>query len=116
VFGDHSRKLLVLAPEGSARQLRIRGDENNSLGFELSAFAEDAHGELYVMGFSRGATAGEGGRIMRIVPAGMPVGGVAAGAGGAAEDGTVAALAGVAALGGAALLVGVGMRRRTPTR
>ena len=114
VFGDHGKKLLVLPPGGSAQQLRIAGDENNEIGHELSALAEDAHGELYVMGFSHGATEGAGGRIQRIVP--VPRGGVAAGAGGASDDGAVSTLAGVAALGAAALLAGVGVvRRRTRT-
>ena len=73
VFGDHSRKLLVLSPGGSASQLRIAGQENDQVGFEVSALAEDASGELYVMGFTRGATEGEGGRIVRLVPAGDDV-------------------------------------------
>ncbi|MDT0275969.1 PQQ-dependent sugar dehydrogenase [Blastococcus goldschmidtiae] len=121
VFGDHhGGKLLVHSAEDPARQLRIAGSENNELGYSLTAFAEDAHGELYVMG-----TPHEGsGRIERIVPAGtdgmvapVPRGGVAAGAGGAADDDAATTVAGVAALGGAAVLAGVGIaRRRTAAR
>ncbi|MDK3256791.1 spondin domain-containing protein [Blastococcus capsensis] len=59
----------------------------------------------------------EVGQVIRVAIAPAPAGGVAAGAGGAAEDDTVSTVAGIAALGGAALLAGIGVtRRRTATR
>ena len=72
VFGDFARdftsdgRLFFLDAARKVRELRLLGQD--SLGFKLDGFGQDAMGELYAMGNTTGTPFGETGVVMRIAP------------------------------------------------
>ena len=72
VFGDFrgpsgDGRLFFLPSRHNVREFIIDGQE--SLGFDLDGFGQDANGEIYVLGNTTGTPFGETGVVLRIAPA-----------------------------------------------
>ncbi|MGH3665600.1 MAG: PQQ-dependent sugar dehydrogenase [Egibacteraceae bacterium] len=72
VFGDFARnfasdgRLFFLNTANKIREFRLVGQD--SLGFKINGFGQDATGELYAMGNTTGTPFGDTGVVMRIAP------------------------------------------------
>jgi glucose/arabinose dehydrogenase len=75
VFGDYSRefatpqgRLFYLNRDHAVKEFRLAG--RSTLGIAVQGFAQDAHGEVYVLGNTTGVVSGSTGVVLKLVPAG----------------------------------------------